>query len=89
MKRLLLLVGVLGAATVVVAKLFRPGEGNIRSAAGRAAETVPEKAPGFSESAAQGIEELGEAAEKGAQEVRERESDAQEEPSEEEPPRQA
>lgn len=93
MKRLLLLAGLLGAGAVAVARLFRLGEGTIRSTAGRAAEVVREKGPAVTASVAQGIEEVGEVAEKGAQEVRQRvsgsgEEEDKEEPSEaEEPPR--
>jgi sugar phosphate isomerase/epimerase len=85
MKRMLLLAGLLGAATVAVVRLLRVGQGTLRDAAGRAAEVVREKGPGVSDRVAQGIEELGEVAEKGAEEVRQRVPVAQE-GSDETPP---
>lgn len=80
MKRLLVLAGLLGAAAVALARRFGLGKGPAEGAA----EMVGEEGPGVTGSVAQGIEEAGEEAERGAQEVRQPVPEAQEEEEQEE-----
>ena len=70
MKRLLVLVGLIGVAAVGVRKLFNTEEGTIESGAAKAAASVRSQAPQVAESVAAGIEKAGSATEKGASTLR-------------------
>ena len=71
MKRLIVLVGLLGAAAVGVRHLFQSDEGTIEGGAVRAAESVRKQGPLVAENVAAGIEKVGSATEKGASTLRE------------------
>ncbi len=72
MKRQLLVLGLLGGATVASVRLYRSSDGAIKDGAERTAEAVRQRGPGMVQGVAQGIEKLGDATETGAQRVRHR-----------------
>ena len=71
MKRIVVLVGLLGVAAVGVRQLFSSEEGTIEGGAARAAESVRKQGPRVAENVAAGIEKAGSATEKGANTLRE------------------
>lgn len=84
MRRLLVLLGLLGVGAVVTRRLLRATEGTITRGAQRTADTVRRVGPSAVDRAAQGVEWLGEAAEEGVQRIRRRTSESEEPMAEEE-----
>jgi hypothetical protein len=78
MRRLLVLLGLLGLGVVVTRRLLRTTEGTITRGAQQAANTIRRLGPGAVDRAAQGVESLGEAAEEGVQRIRRRMSEGEE-----------
>jgi hypothetical protein len=78
MRRLLVLFGLLGLGAVVTRRLIRTTEGTITRGAQQAANTIRRLGPGAVDRAAQGVEWLGEAAEKGVERIRRRTSETEE-----------
>ncbi len=70
MKRLVVLVGLLGVVAVGVRQLFQSDEGTIESGAARVAESVRSQGPRVAENVAVGIEKAGSATEKGTSTLR-------------------
>jgi hypothetical protein len=85
MRRVLVLVGLLGGIAFGVSRLLKAAPGTVRSGAQRAAETVRSRGPSVAEQTAHGIEVAGELAEKGAEQARKVRSGMQEAPAEEVP----
>ena len=67
----IILIGLIGSAVYGASRMRNAPSGSVESAASKAAATLREKAPGVVETVAQGTEQVGRAAEKGAQKVRE------------------
>jgi hypothetical protein len=85
MRRLLLLVALLGGIAIGALRLLRLAPGTLRRTTQRAAETVRGRGPGVAGRAADGIEKVGDVAEKGAARAREFVTGEEEEPTEETP----
>ncbi len=78
MRRLLVLLGLFGVGVVVTRRLLRATEGTITRGAQRAADTVRRVGPGAVDRAAESVESLGQAAEKGVERIRRRTSEGEE-----------
>lgn len=85
MRRILVLVGLLGGIAFGVSRMLKAAPGTVRDGARRAAETVRSRGPGVAEQTAHGLEVAGELAEKGAEQARKLRSGMQEAPAEEVP----
>jgi hypothetical protein len=72
MKRQLLVLGLLGGATIASVRLYRSSDGTIKDGADRTADVVRQRGPAMVQGVAQGIEKLGDATETGAQRIRHR-----------------
>jgi len=70
MKRVLLLLILLGVTALVMRRLFQSEEGAIERGAAQAAGTVRQRGPGLVDSVAQGIEKVGGATEQGTKTLR-------------------
>ena len=78
MRRLLVLLGLLGVGAIATRRLLRSSEGTVSRAAQRSADAVRRVGPGAVDRAAQGVEWFGQAAEKGVQRIRRRTSESEE-----------